>query len=40
VATSTPPQAWWDESAETLATIVTILETNAEQVKGGRRHGR
>ena len=41
MATGTPPSAWWDETDEALATVLELLQAQADQVKkkGGRRRG-
>jgi hypothetical protein len=37
VATSTSPSQWWDATAETLATVLDILNTQAAEVRKARR---
>jgi hypothetical protein len=44
VATQTAPSQWWDEDAEALATVVELLQKQADATrkatrKGGRRRG-
>jgi hypothetical protein len=41
IATSTAPGQWWDETDETLATVLDLLEGQAAAIrKAGRKHGR
>ena len=37
MATQTAPGDWWTETDETLATVVELLETNAEEVRKASR---
>jgi hypothetical protein len=37
VATQTAPADWWAESDEVLATVLDVLERNAERAKKARR---
>jgi hypothetical protein len=41
IATQTAPSQWWDETDETLATVLDVLERQAAEVrKAGRGRGR
>jgi hypothetical protein len=37
VATQTAPRDWWEEPDEVLATVLDVLERQAQEVK---RHGK
>ena len=37
IATETAPSQWWDETAETLATVLELLEHNADEIRKARR---
>ena len=37
IATQTAPSQWWDETAETLATVLYLLDHNAEEVRKASR---
>jgi len=41
LATQTAPGQWWEETDETLATVVDLLEAQAAEIrKAGRKRGR
>lgn len=41
MATHTAPSQWWEESAETLATVYDVLDQQGAEVrKAGRKRGR
>lgn len=40
VATQTSPAHWWEESDETLATVLDILEVNAAEIRKATRRGK
>jgi hypothetical protein len=39
IATRTAPGQWWDETDETLATVLTILENNAAELRKAAKRG-
>jgi hypothetical protein len=40
VATQTAPSQWWQEDSSTLATVLAVLDEQAQAIRKAQRHGR